>query len=188
MSFETSQASLRSNDLFDLQQDTILGTHFQKRNNADGKDYSSEYIDSLLAKEFTSLTVQEWSKTYEEIHGVSDCVDETPAFVENCLSQIDDELSRISDKAAYDMAMQQDKAYVTDDKFRLMFLRATGFDPRKAAVRLVAFLEGKLRFFGMETLTRQLQLSDLDADDLSCLRRGIFSFCPSEIGAVVLSS
>jgi len=77
------------------------------------------------------------------------------------------------------MAEQQNKAYVTDDKFRLMFLRAACFDPRKAAVRLVAFLEGKLRFFGMETLTRQLQLSDLDADDLSCLKAGHTQILPA---------
>jgi len=123
--------------------------------------------------------VQERSRTYEEIHGVSDYVDETPTFVENCLLQLDEELSRISQKAAYDIAEQQNRAYVTDDKFRLMFLRATGFHPQKAAVRLVAFFEGKLRYFGAETLTRQIQLSDLDADDHVGLKSGLMQVLPT---------
>jgi len=148
MSFESIQTSSSSTDLFQLRQETILGIHFEKDGNFGGKGYSWE---------FTSLTVQERSRTYEELHGASDCIDETPTLVENCLSQLDDELSRVAEKAAYDMAEQQNKAYVTDPKFRLMFLRAACFHPRKAAIRLVAFFEGKLRFFGRETLTRQLE-------------------------------
>jgi len=151
MSLEDSQKSSSSsddlfllqqeqNDLFQHQQETILGTHFQKQDiqNVGRKvNYPSEYIDSLFTKEFTNLTVQERSRTYEEIHGVSDCIDETPALVEDCLSQLDEELSRLPEKEAYDMAMEQNKAYATDEKFRLMFLRASCFHPRKAAVRLV---------------------------------------------------
>jgi len=125
------------------------------------------------------LTVQERSRTYEEIHGVSDCIDETPTFVEECLLQFDKELSRISEKAAYDIAEQQNKAYVVDGKFRLMFLRATCFHPRKAAIRMVAFFEGKLRLFGRETLTRQLKWSDMEADDRACLKAGHVQVLPS---------
>jgi len=157
MPFEPIQTSSCSTDLFQRRQEIICGTYFQNNGREGGNDYSSKYVDSLLAKEFTSLTAQERSKYYEEIHGVSDCVDETPVFVENCLLEFDEELSSISLKTAYDIAEQQNKAYVTDAKFRLMFLRATCFDPRKAAARLVAFFEGKLRFFGQDTLIRQLR-------------------------------
>jgi len=77
------------------------------------------------------------------------------------------------------MAEQQNKAYVTDSKFRLMFLRATFFHPQKAAIRLVAFFEGKLRYFGQETLTRQLQLSDLGNDDEAVLKDGHMQILPT---------
>jgi len=173
------QKSRDSGDLLQLQQETILGTHFQSEYGAGGEGYSSEYIDSLLAKEFTSLSVQERTKTYEEIHGVSDYVDETPAFVEQCLWQLDMELSNITEKTAYYIAEQQNKAYVTDSKFRLMFLRAACFHPQRAATRLVAFFEGKLRFFGLEPLTRQLQWSDLDQDDKTCFRAGHLQVLPT---------
>jgi len=179
MSSQPIQASSSSNDLFHLQQETILETHFQADSKDGGKTYSSEYVDSLFTKEFTNLTVQERSRTYEEIHGVGDCVDETSAFVEDCLKQLDDELSKITEKPAYYIAEQQNKEYVTDSKFRLIFLRATFFHPRKAAVRLVAFLEGKLRFFGRKTLTRQLRLGDLDSDDQTCLKAGHLQLLPT---------
>lgn len=91
---------------------------------------------------------------------------------------MDEELTAISIKVAYDIAEQRDRAYVTDPKFRLMFLRATLYHPRKAAARLVAFLEGKLKYFGEEALTRQIRLSDLDPDDQACLRAGILQVLP----------
>jgi len=87
VSMPPSQRFKDTRDHVQLQRETILVTHFQNDDGPGEKGFSSEYIDSLLAKEFTSLTVQERSKTYEEIHGVSDCVDETPTFVESCLLQ-----------------------------------------------------------------------------------------------------
>jgi len=176
---QPSQATRDPNDPLQLQQDSVLESHTRNRLNPGKKGYSSDYIDSLLAKEFTSLTVQERSKTYEEIHGVSDCIDETPAFVENCLLQLDEELSRITEKSAYEIAEQQNKAYVTDEKFRLMFLRATFFHPQKAGVKLVAFFEGKLHYFGQETLTRQLQLSDLGHNEGAFLKAGHVQVLPA---------
>jgi len=173
-----SQPSVDSSDLFDIQQERILGAHFQKDREIGAYGDSSEYVDSLLVKEFTNMTVQERSKTYDELHGVRDCVEETPDILQNSLWQLDEELSRISEKVAYNIAKEQNLAYVNDTKFRLMFLRATGFDPRKAAIRLVAFFEGKLRFFGGEMLTKQIQFSDLDEDDKVCLRAGHMQVLP----------
>jgi hypothetical protein len=87
-----------SNDLVNLQE-SLLGMHFQQAKR-DGRD-SVEFVDSVLAKEFNKLSVQERSKTYEELHGVDDCVEETPLFVQNSLRQLDDELARIKEKPAY---------------------------------------------------------------------------------------
>ena len=41
-------------------------------------------------------------------------------------------------------------SYVTSYKFRLMFLRAELFEPKKAARRIISFLEEKLSLFGPE--------------------------------------
>jgi hypothetical protein len=136
------------------------------------RDTSAKLVDKVLAKEFSSLSVQERSRTYEDIHGVIGYVEETPVFIQNSLQQLDDALSRITPKRAYEIAEKQDKDYVMDVKFRLMFLRAESFHPGKAAARLVGYFEGMLRFFGECLLTRRIQYNDLDANDQTCVKAG----------------
>jgi hypothetical protein len=60
-----------------------------------------------------------------------------------------------------------------------MFLRVEYFDPKKAAIRLVKFMEGKLKYFGPEALARPIYLSDLDANDQQCLNSGGIQFLPA---------
>ena len=106
-------------------QDRLLGMHFER--NIEDSVTSAKLVDSVLAKEFNKLSVQERSKTYEELHGVNDCIEETPAFVQNALRQLDEAIVRITMKPAYEMAVRQNENYVMDVKFRLMFLRADVF-------------------------------------------------------------
>jgi hypothetical protein len=69
---------------------------------------------------------------------------------------------------------------VTDTKFCLCFLRAEHFNPTKTAVlRLEAFLEGKLQYFGEALLTKPIKFSDLDKDDQACLKMGHMQVLPS---------
>lgn len=77
------------------------------------------------------------------------------------------------------MALEQDPEYIRNPKFRLMFLRSTNFEVPAAAQKLVAFLQGKWELFGPQTLTRSLLLSDLDKDDLACLKSGAYQLLPS---------
>jgi hypothetical protein len=161
--FSTNQKGGRISEdqtnLLELQ-DHLLGNHFE--HNIEDSVTSAKLVDSVLAKEFNKLSTQERSKTYEELHGVNDCVDETPVFVQNSLRQLDEALTRITEKPAYEIAAQQNKAYVTNPKFRLMFLRADGFHPEKAATRLVGYFAGMQKYFGDNLLTKRIQFSDLD--------------------------
>ena len=165
------QTSLR-----DLQ-DRLLGKHLE--HNAEDSVASAALVDLVLAKEFSKLSTQERSKTYEELHGVNDCVEETPVLLRNSLRQLDEALARITVKPAYEMAVQQNKDYVMDTSFRLMFLRADSFHPEKAATRLVGFFEGKLQYFGESLLTKRIQFSDLDEDDQACVKGGHLQVLPS---------
>ena len=165
------QTSLR-----DLQH-RLLGKHLE--HNAEDSVASAALVDSVLAKEFSKLSTQERSRTYEELHGVNDCVEETPILLRNSLRQLDEALAQITVKPAYEMAVQQNKDYVMDTNFRLMFLRADGFHPEKAATRLVGFLEGKLQYFGESLLTKRIQFSDLDEDDQACVKGGHLQVLPS---------
>ena len=85
---------------------------------------------------------------HEEIHGIVDIPDEEPEFVENCLKQMDDEIQKIKKRAAYNKAHFLAPTKVKCPEFRLMFLRATSFDPRAAAKRVVMHFQNKAELFG----------------------------------------
>ena len=158
-------------------QDRLLGKHFA--HNFEDSVSSAKLVDSALANEFNKLSTQERSKTYEELHGVNDCVEETPIFLQNSLRQLDEALARIAIKPAFEIAVRQNENYVMDFKFRLMFLRADGFHPEKAATRLVGYFEGKLKYFGESLLTKRIQFSDLEKDDQACVKGGHLQVLPS---------
>jgi len=163
-------------------QENLLGKQFERRNLHDDDDVhasTTTWIDSVVANEFTKLSVQERSKTYEELHGVNEGVQETPAFIEHSLHHLDEELSKIRTKYAYDLAEQQNKAYVTDAKFRIMFLRASGFHPRNAATRMVGYFEGILEYFGEKHLTKRIRFIDLNRDDQASVKAGHTQILPS---------
>jgi CBS-domain-containing membrane protein len=149
---------------------------FQDQRNAD--DVDPDDVDALLAKELNQMTFQQRELMYEEIHGVDQIHEETEDFLNARLAALEQEIRRLPERELYEQAERISKAYVTDRKFRLMFLRAEYHDPRKAAVRLVRFLEGKVQFFGPETLARNLYLSDLDDDDFAFLKSGILQLIP----------
>jgi hypothetical protein len=173
---EQSSISPEQSDLLELQ-DRLLGIHVDLKKNQ-LSDTSAKLVDSVLAKEFSKLSAKEQLKTYEELHGVNDCVEETPAFVEKSLRQLEEEVSKIANKSAYDMAEQQSKEFVTNRNFRIMFLRADGFHPGKAATRLVGYFEGIRRYFGDRLLTRRIQYSDLDRNDQACVKAGYMQILP----------
>jgi hypothetical protein len=146
-------------------------------------------IESSLAKELTQLSLQEREKAYYDLHGVADAVQETPAFVTNRLADLEMELGKTKNKKAYELAKSQDEDYICGREFRLPFLRAETFDSKKAATRLVGFLEEKLRLFGLKPLARELILSDLNQDDRSVLDLGFCSLAPlrDSAGRAVIS-
>jgi hypothetical protein len=137
-----------------------------------------EDMDALLAAELNKLSIIERENILQEIHGVSDIVDEEAEFVTRCLAELNTELTLIKNKPAYLQAKAQNPEYVSSLDFRLMFLRAEYFIPKDAAIRLVAFFEIKLELFGAEKLTRTILLSDMDRDDIGCLEAGYSQLLP----------
>jgi hypothetical protein len=138
-------------------------------------DVKKDVVDSLLANELNSMSLKERGALYEQIYGVEAIVDETPDFCDEKLLIMDQALLDIPNKPAYDKASQD---YVTGQNFRLSFLRADSFEPKKAAMRLVKFMDLNLEYFGPETLSRPLYLSDLDEETLKFLKPGPFQVLP----------
>jgi len=131
-------------------------------------------IDALICKEMNELSLQERERTFDEIHGVHPIVNETPELIPLAIQQFQWTISQIQHKPAYLLAREQSESYVTSPQFALMFLRSTSFDVPTAAQKCVDYCQGKLDLFGVDTLTRSVHLSDLDGDDLACLKSGAY--------------
>jgi hypothetical protein len=155
------------------------------RQNPNPKD-----VDFLIAKELNQMSFKERELVYEELHGVDKIIEETPEFLEQHLEVMELELCNIPRKPAYDEALRISGSYVTDRKFRLMFLRSEYFDAQKAAIRLVKYLQGKVEYFGPGVLVRPLYLTDLDENDQKTLRSGYLQILPARdrAGRVVLGN
>eukprot|EP00980_Cylindrotheca_fusiformis_P012834 scaffold3169_cov107-Cylindrotheca_fusiformis.AAC.4 len=148
-------------------------------------------VDEIIASELDRLSLKEREKVYEDVHGVSDLIHETPELISSCLEQMDREIDLINEKDAYEQARLQSQGYVTDRLFRLSFLRSTSFNPQEAAHRLVKHVRYKLETFGAEKLTkRSITLNDIGDESVQLIRRGCIQILPNRDsqGRVVLLS
>jgi hypothetical protein len=136
-------------------------------------------LDFQLAQELNDMSIEEREQVYEQLHGVEKIIEESPVFVAERLEALNVALSRISTKPAYEQAERISREYVQDRKFRLSFLRAEYFDPKKAAIRMIKFMEAKLKYYGPEALARPVNLTDLDEDDMETLKTGHLQILPA---------
>jgi hypothetical protein len=169
--------------LKDLENTTI------SHSNPPAEDPNPDETEALFAQELNKLSMQERDEVLQDIHGVSDIIDEEPTFVRKRFEELEDELSKICDKQAYLQAKLQNEEYVTNEKILLMFLRADEFQVKLAAARIVAFFEAKLDLFGPDKLGRDIRLSDLNEDDMRCLESGYAQVLPERdrAGRVIFS-
>jgi hypothetical protein len=128
--------------------------------------------DALLAKDLNELTIQERQVVLEEVHGVAEVLDETPAMIATSLAQLDIAIARIRKRSAYDRALFLAPKHVRNEKFRLMFLRADYFNAYKAAHRMICYFEYKQELWGDEKLGKTITLQDLEEEDIESLRAG----------------
>ena len=154
------------------------------------KSITPKAVDELLAKELLQLSVEDRNGIQEEIHGVR-CLakEETPEFIYNALRQLDFELNNDesippSQKSAYIRSqelqmVQQHATYVNGTEFRLRILRCELFDVKKAARRMVNFLNYALEYFGEYALVRPIRISDFTKSELKVFKtKGWFQFLP----------
>jgi hypothetical protein len=134
----------------------------------------AEDSDPFFVEELNKLTMQERDEVLQDVHGVSDIMNENPLTMQAIIAQLKQELDLmpLKQKGAYLQALEQNQNYVHDDQFLLMFLRADRFNVRASALRCVSFFEHKLQLFGKDKLGRDIQVSDLTEDDMACLESG----------------
>ena len=162
-------------------------------------------MELMWAKELYEMKPEEREAANNELHGVefdsNACFNndvttttESPrqrAYALNAMQDVLDELvppssissfqinnSRCNYKA-YLRGLELGSVYIRSPDFRLRFLRADRFDPRKAATRYCNCLDLLVEYFGEKALHRSLYLSDLSYEELKTLREGYVQIMPS---------
>ena len=137
-------------------------------------------IQKLLALDLNKISTKEREEVYEDLHGVSSVVDESPELVASRLAELETEIAKIRCRDEYIAATCKDSSYTSSRALRLKFLRAEMFDSKRAAARLVSFFEWKLEVFGPGPLARDPLISDLNEDDQICLQSGLMTYVPEK--------
>lgn len=142
------------------------------------EDPSQDSIDILLSSELNNLSLERRSQLLDDVHGVSNEIDESPEFISESLGRLEQDLETIRNKKAYDYAYALDPQYVKKRKLRLQFLRATSFDTSSAASRIVKHFEVKMELFGKDKLAKDITQDDLSKEDIDCLFCGYNQILP----------
>ena len=176
--------SSSSSDLNGLETkfDRALRLEAETRHRVPSEDLTPEELDSLLARDMYSLSLDERSKVMNDMHGVPDNIQETPEFLSTSQTQLAEELNscifgkrnKHLNTQAYQQALQQNSNYVTSTKIQLAFLRSENFHIKKSASRIVQFFQLKLDLFGPDKLTQDITMNDLSKDDKRSAEAGSF--------------
>jgi hypothetical protein len=146
------------------------------------------YDEFSKAQKLLNLSFRDRNVINEEIHGVT-CMapEESQEHLDAALYSLSLEIGEIKDKPAYNQAQDMHLssggvggqiAYVNTDSFRLRFLRCELFDTKKAAARIVKYLDLVCEAYGPYALTRPILLSDLSRNEMSFLRGGDYQLLP----------
>lgn len=141
-----------------------------------------EKLEKTNAREHHEKPKDLREQLVNELHGVSTrAVPESPEMISSALESfqlaIDNSVPE-SEKSAYHKARVLNSTYVESAAFRLKFLRAELFDPKKAALRFARNLNYLLEEFGEFALMRQLYLSDLNKEETKFLKKGYIQLLP----------
>lgn len=137
--------------------------------------------EDLITKDLLRLSFNDRIAIEEEVHGVHNLSrDETPELLQVCMDQLSIELSKIPTKVAFDRSQRLfPDTYVNTTNFRIRFLRHELLDAKKAAVRIVAFLDIMDELFdGDWVLRRPIEITDFSKAEIKILRSGIYQLLP----------
>ncbi|CAJ1945962.1 unnamed protein product [Cylindrotheca closterium] len=131
-----------------------------------------DHVDSMIAQQMSSMTVQDREQAFLDVHGISPIIEETPELVSSKLEEMESQIQKQHRREAYDIAESMNPDYVRNPEFRLMFLRSDLFNAYNAALRLIRHFEAKRDLFGVDKLTQEITQDDLDKESMDCLYMG----------------
>lgn len=156
-------------------------------------------LTKVISDQQNKLSYIDRNILHEELHGVAfNEKRETPELLQYALSKLSAELetlvlsdwannnnknagtssSSLSTGYLLSPKGNNNDYYVNQPSFRLRFLRAENFHPRKAAIRLMKFLNLVLKVFGAFALTRPIKLTDFKRNEMKALQTGWLQVLP----------
>ncbi|CAJ1936553.1 unnamed protein product [Cylindrotheca closterium] len=152
--------------------------HFQMPRKNTNNDYitikpAMKQTEELLASEMSQLSVEERSKAMDDLHCVGEEIQETPEMIQKSLAEFQEAVKK-ERNPIYEMAFNQNRAYVEDPTFRLRFLRAKLYNVREAVRKMMLLLECKAKFFGHDKVARDITLDDLSEEDKQLMLSGLY--------------
>mmetsp|Transcript_1014 Transcript_1014/g.2236 ORF Transcript_1014/g.2236 Transcript_1014/m.2236 type:complete len:334 (-) Transcript_1014:969-1970(-) len=147
-----------------------------------------------ISDELLRLSSKDRNTINEEIHGVRcHSRNETPEMLRSSLANLsvelynliqldkDSDISTSSLSAGYVLSGRgsfDGSTYVNNPGFRLRFLRCEDFDAKKAAIRLMRFMNLMLEVFGAFALFRPIKLTDFKRCEIQILQSGWMQILP----------
>ena len=129
--------------------------------------------EAFLAAELNKLSVQERAKAMDDIHCVGEELTETPEMIEQSLMEFEQLVQKVK-TPVYEMAANQNRAYVEDPSFRLRFLRFNLHNVNRSVRQMMDFLKYKSTYFGQDKIAREIALDDLNDEDVELLLSGLY--------------
>jgi len=109
------------------------------------------------------MTEEEKQQCIRDIYGKETShVKESPAFNQDALHKLEEEINHVEEKEAFEMAQLICPEYVNSDEFRLMFLRSVQFDIPEAAKKMIKYWDRKVNLFGPDRAFRKIRIEDFE--------------------------
>lgn len=140
--------------------------HSQEK--AQNREEMNSSIEDILASGMNKLSVQERAEAFDDVHCVGEELKESPEIIQQTLEEFERAV-QAECNPTYEMAVDQNRAYVEDPTFRLKFLRANFYDVDRSVRQMINFLQHKAKYFGTDKIARDITLQDLNEEEVEVL-------------------
>ena len=105
--------------------------------------FAAQNIHDVPISRMYELSTEERTVAFQDLHGVSDYVTETPELIQQRSAELDQSLMRLPEEKtqAVRQAMERNREYVLS--LKICFLRAERFNPDRAASRMAGHFQTK---------------------------------------------
>lgn len=142
----------------------------------------TDFLTRLDESLSNGVSAVELEKGQFDVYGVAEIMEEDGEMVKAALNDMATEIDKLKAKygAAYLMAENTNPGYVKDPKVRIAFLRASNFNGKDGALRMLQFCEAKLELWGPDRIAECITLSNMGPGPRGALENGHMQILPSK--------